>query len=47
MRCWDSSALVPLLLAGPASPRRLELYRDDPALLVWWEAVPVKNHGWF
>ncbi|GIW31836.1 MAG: hypothetical protein KatS3mg071_2010 [Meiothermus sp.] len=36
MRFWDSSALVPLLLAEPASPRMLEFYRDDPALLVWW-----------
>lgn len=36
MRFWDSSALVPLLLAEPASSRMLKLYQDDPVLLVWW-----------
>ncbi len=42
MRFWDSSALVPLLLREEASSRMLELYREDPELLVWW-GTPVER----
>lgn len=36
MRYWDSSALVPLCVAEDSSPRMLELYRSDPAVITWW-----------
>lgn len=36
MRFWDSSALVPLLVAEPSSPTVLGEYERDPDLLVWW-----------
>lgn len=36
MRFWDSSAVVPLLVAEPASQRLLQLLRADGALVVWW-----------
>jgi predicted nucleic acid-binding protein len=36
LRFWDSSALVPLLVAEPTSPRAEELYNTDPEVLVWW-----------
>ena len=38
---WDSSAIVPLLLAE--SPRKLllDLLKHDPAIIVWW-ATPVE-----
>ena len=36
MKFWDSSALVPLLVAEADSPRRAEALRADPVLIVWW-----------
>ena len=36
MRFWDSSALVPLLVAQPATRRMQELARRDADMLVWW-----------
>ena len=36
MKFWDSSALVPLLVAEPDTPRRAETLRADPVLVVWW-----------
>lgn len=35
MRFWDSSALVPLLVPEPATPRCRRWVREDPAVLVW------------
>lgn len=36
MRFWDTSAVVPLLLAQRASAAMDELYGSDQALIVWW-----------
>ncbi len=36
MRFWDTSALVPLLLEQPMSPRIRELLREDPEIAAWW-----------
>jgi predicted nucleic acid-binding protein len=36
MRFWDSSAIVPLLVAESASPGVLAEYVRDPDVVVWW-----------
>ena len=36
MKFWDASAIVPLLLAEPATETVQALARKDPAMLVWW-----------
>lgn len=36
MRFWDSSALVPLCLAQPATAQALQWQREDPEMAVWW-----------
>lgn len=36
MRFWDTSALVPLLIAEPTSPAVQEDYARDPEILAWW-----------
>lgn len=36
MKFWDSSAIVPLLVEEPDTPRRIETLRADPSLAVWW-----------
>ncbi len=41
MRFWDASAVVPLLVDEPASPRLLSLLEHDPVMLVWW-GTPVE-----
>jgi predicted nucleic acid-binding protein len=41
MRFWDASAVVPRLVDEPIRPRRVELLRQDAAMLVWW-ATPVE-----
>ena len=41
MKFWDSSALVPLLAAEPASKPILALYTQDPEAVVWW-STPVE-----
>ncbi|MFI5177286.1 MAG: type II toxin-antitoxin system VapC family toxin [Vicinamibacterales bacterium] len=41
MRFWDSSALVPLLVAEPATSAVRECYLKDHAVAVWW-ATPVE-----
>jgi hypothetical protein len=41
VRFWDSSALVPLLVAEPVTPAVRELYLKDHAVAVWW-ATPVE-----
>src|SRR5262245_56516240 len=36
MKFWDASAIVPLLIAEPATTSALAEARKDPAILVWW-----------
>jgi predicted nucleic acid-binding protein len=36
VRYWDSSALVPLLVAQPASGPLEKLFRADPEAVAWW-----------
>ena len=36
MKFWDSSAIVPLLVAEPATPFVQALARRDSEMLVWW-----------
>lgn len=36
MRYWDSSAIVPLLVAEAASAAALASYRSDPVVITWW-----------
>lgn len=43
MRYWDTSALVPLLLAQPATERVHPLLRDDDDIVVWWGTVVECN----
>ena len=35
MRFWDSSAVVPLLIQQPASPRATAWFNGDAALVLW------------
>jgi hypothetical protein len=41
MRFWDSSALVPLLVAEATTPHVTQAYEDDPDVMAWW-AAPVE-----
>ena len=41
MKFWDSSAIVPLLVAEPASQRLLALLDVDGGLIAWW-GTPVE-----
>jgi uncharacterized protein len=36
VRFWDATALVPLLVAEPMTPRTQALAIRDPDMLVWW-----------
>lgn len=36
MKFWDSSAIVPLLVADPTTPFVQALASRDPEMLVWW-----------
>ena len=36
MKFWDASAIVPLLVTEPSTPRVQALVASDPAMLVWW-----------
>jgi uncharacterized protein len=36
MKFWDSSALVPLLIAEDSSERLVALRKADPNMVVWW-----------
>jgi len=38
VKFWDTSAIVPLLVAEPASRRLQALAADDSAMLVWWSS---------
>jgi uncharacterized protein len=41
MRFWDSSALMPLLVAEPATAALSQLAAQDGEIVVWW-ATPVE-----
>lgn len=41
MRFWDSSALVPLLVADIETERLADLVREDPAVVAWW-GTPIE-----
>ncbi len=36
MKFWDTSAVVPLCVIEPATPRVRHLAEADPSLVVWW-----------
>lgn len=36
MRFWDTSAIVPLLVAEPATGRMTAEYEQDPEIVAWW-----------
>jgi uncharacterized protein len=36
MKFWDASAIVPLVIAEPATAAMQALAEQDPAMLVWW-----------
>jgi uncharacterized protein len=36
MKFWDASAIVPLLMAEPATRTMQALAAKDPVMLVWW-----------
>jgi predicted nucleic acid-binding protein len=36
VRFWDTSAVVPLCIAEPATPQVRRLAGADPSLVVWW-----------
>lgn len=39
MKYWDSSALVPLLVAEPATPHRESVLREDAGVVTWWGSL--------
>jgi predicted nucleic acid-binding protein len=41
MKFWDSSAIVPLLVAEASRDQLLALLEQDPTMLVWW-GTPVE-----
>ena len=41
MRYWDSSAIIPLLVAESASLRVREIHVADPAIATWW-GTPIE-----
>ena len=36
MRFWDSSAIIPLLVAEPTSVAAMRAYEVDPEVVAWW-----------
>jgi len=41
VRYWDSSAIIPLMVAESASVRLREIHSSDPAIATWW-GTPVE-----
>ena len=41
MKFWDSSAIVPLLVAEPSQGRLIAILEQDPVLYAWW-GTPVE-----
>ena len=46
MKFWDASAIVPLCLREPTSPRVGRVAEQDGALVVWW-GTPVECYSAF
>jgi hypothetical protein len=46
MKFWNASAIVPLCLREPATPRLRRIAEDDGALVAWW-ATPVECYSAF
>ena len=46
MKFWDSSAIIPLCVDEPRTPRLRKLLRDDHAILAWWGS-PVECYSAF
>jgi predicted nucleic acid-binding protein len=44
LKFWDSSAVVPLLIAEPKQKRMLSLLDRDPVMAVWW-GTPVEVYS--
>jgi predicted nucleic acid-binding protein len=44
MKFWDSSAIVPLLIAETSSQRMQDLYSEDAVIVAWW-ATAVECAG--
>ncbi len=40
MTFWDSSAVVPLLVAEPTTAALVTRYREDSDVVVWWATPP-------
>lgn len=36
MKFWDSSAVIPLLVAEPTSDSIREIFDGDPVIVAWW-----------
>ena len=45
MRFWDSSAILPLIIAESASNRMRELHASDRLMLVWWGTLIECHSG--
>ena len=41
VRYWDSSAIIPLIVAEAASGRMSEIHAADPAVATWW-GTPIE-----
>ncbi|MGH7206960.1 MAG: type II toxin-antitoxin system VapC family toxin [Nitrospiraceae bacterium] len=41
MKFWDASAIIPLCLEEPPTPRLKKLAEEDSALIVWW-GTPIE-----
>lgn len=39
MKFWDASAIIPLFLEEPETPRMLEIARLDGGMVAWWGTV--------
>ena len=39
MKFWDASAVIPLFLEEPETPRMLEIARQDSVMIAWWGTV--------
>lgn len=39
MKFWDASAVIPLFLEEPETPRMLEIARTDGGMVAWWGTV--------
>jgi hypothetical protein len=42
MKFWDASAVIPLFLEEPETPRMLEIARLDGGIVAWWGTTVVE-----